>query len=104
MYFVNFLIVLIVYVALVLGKSISPLEDHASYLILPLEDCASYLDDKCLIGFQKEDSVEMIKRMRPQDSVQNVVYLSFWFPLDVIKRRPQVHWVCSKKSIHCFKP
>ncbi|KAF6168930.1 hypothetical protein GIB67_038427 [Kingdonia uniflora] len=40
--------------ALVLGKPILPLEDRASYLIPPLEDCASYLDDKCLIGIQKE--------------------------------------------------
>ncbi|KAF6161925.1 hypothetical protein GIB67_014127 [Kingdonia uniflora] len=45
MYFVSFLIVLIVYVALVLGKSIPPLEDRASYFIPSLEDCVSYLDD-----------------------------------------------------------
>ncbi|KAF6164982.1 hypothetical protein GIB67_005351 [Kingdonia uniflora] len=73
MYFVSFLILLIVYVALVLGKSILPLEDRVSYLILPLKDYASYLDDKCLIWLQKEESVEMIIRMKPQDSVQNVV-------------------------------
>ncbi|KAF6166373.1 hypothetical protein GIB67_034924 [Kingdonia uniflora] len=41
--------------ALVLGKSIPPLEDRASYFIPSLEDCASYLDDKCLIGLQKEE-------------------------------------------------
>ncbi|KAF6140929.1 hypothetical protein GIB67_042342 [Kingdonia uniflora] len=58
--------------SLVFGKSIPPLEDRTSYLIPLLEDCASYLDDKCLIGLQKVESAEMIIRMRPQDSVQNV--------------------------------
>ncbi|KAF6142928.1 hypothetical protein GIB67_003884 [Kingdonia uniflora] len=61
MYFVSFLIVLIVYVALVLGKSIPPLEDCASYLIPPLEDRASYLDDKCLIGLQKEEQTHIVQ-------------------------------------------
>ncbi|KAF6155953.1 hypothetical protein GIB67_039284 [Kingdonia uniflora] len=61
MYFVSFLIVLIVYVALVLGKSIPPLEDRASYFIPSLEDCASYLDDKCLIGLQKEEQTHVVK-------------------------------------------
>ncbi|KAF6169198.1 hypothetical protein GIB67_013628 [Kingdonia uniflora] len=61
MYFVSFLIVLIVYVALVLGKSISPLKERVSYLILPLEDCASYLNDKCLIRLQKEEQTHVVK-------------------------------------------
>ncbi|KAF6140896.1 hypothetical protein GIB67_001750, partial [Kingdonia uniflora] len=74
MCFVSFLIVLIVYVVLVLGKSIPPLEDRASYLIPPLKDRASYLDDKCLIGIKKDESTEMIIRMRPRGYVQNVVY------------------------------
>ncbi|KAF6168235.1 hypothetical protein GIB67_011620 [Kingdonia uniflora] len=50
MYFVSFLIVLIVYVALVLGKSIPPLEDRTSYL-----------DDKCLIRLQKEEQTHIVK-------------------------------------------
>ncbi|KAF6157990.1 hypothetical protein GIB67_008119 [Kingdonia uniflora] len=61
MYFVSFQIVLIVYVALVLGKSISPLKDRASYLILPLKDRASYPDDKCLIGFKNEEQTHIVK-------------------------------------------
>ncbi|KAF6151224.1 hypothetical protein GIB67_028079 [Kingdonia uniflora] len=61
MYFVSFLIMLIVYVALVLGKSIPPLDDRASYIIPPLEDRASYLDDKCLIGLQKKEQTHIIK-------------------------------------------
>ncbi|KAF6170866.1 hypothetical protein GIB67_015818, partial [Kingdonia uniflora] len=78
MYFVNFMIVLIVYVALVLGKSIPLFEDRASYLILPLEDRAAYSNDKCLIGLQKEEETHIVKYcleyMRPRDSIQNVVY------------------------------
>ncbi|KAF6143465.1 hypothetical protein GIB67_029634 [Kingdonia uniflora] len=60
MYFVSFLIVLIVYVALMIRKSIPPLEDHASYLIPPLEDHPLYLDDKCLIGLQKKEQTHIV--------------------------------------------